>query len=440
MKTTPSPPPKKTATLHTLGCRLNSSETAIIAQGFVNRGYQLVPWGQVADVVFINTCTVTNQADATCRNLIRKAHRYAPQAKIVVAGCYAQMAAQQIHGLPGVALVVGTQARHQLFHYLDHLDMTQPAPIHTTQSHQFFSAHTTPADHHTRAFLKIQDGCNYICSFCIIPFARGRSRSLDIPQALQQAQHLAHQGFKEIVLTGVNIGEYTDSHGKSLPSLLAQLAQIPGIQRIRLSSIEPNTVTPELLQTLANSPKFLPHFHLPLQSGNDHILQAMRRKYTTATYRQAINSLKQLFPQAGIGADVIVGFPGESELQFQQTVELIEQLPLTHLHVFPYSKRAKTTAAKLPDHLPQTTKKHRTQTLLSLGQRKLQAFAQQQIGHPTPVLFEQTSPDPQGRKLWQGYSPNFVRISLATNKNMKNQILNVIPTAPWGEGGLLARE
>ena len=169
------------------------------------------------------------------------------------------------------------------------------------------------------------------------------------------------------------------------------------------------------------------------------MLQAMRRKYTTATYRQAVNSLKQLFPQAGIGADVIVGFPGESEPQFQQTVELIEHLPLTHLHVFPYSKRAKTTAAKLPGHLPHSTKKHRVQTLLSLGQRKLQAFAQQQIGHPTPVLFEQASPGPQGSKLWQGYSPNFVRISLATNKNVKNQILSVIPTTPWEKGGLLAQ-
>ena len=245
--------------LHTLGCRLNSSETAFIAQGFKQRGYHIVPFDHRADIVFINTCTVTNKADSTCRNLIRKATRISPEARIVVAGCYAQMEANQIKSMQGVDLVLGNSEKYRVF---DYLEEEAHNTIKIEQDHQFWTAHSTLAGQRTRAFLKIQDGCNYVCSFCIIPFARGRSRTLPVDSAIEQASVLVQQGFQEIVLTGVNIGEYDD-----LYILLDKLSRLHGLQRIRLSSIEPNTITKQLLEVMAGSHKFLDHFHIPLQSG-----------------------------------------------------------------------------------------------------------------------------------------------------------------------------
>lgn len=408
----------KRVALHTLGCRLNSSETGSIAQGFKERGYDIVEFGEQADVVFINTCTVTDAADSTCRNLIRKAHGSSPEAKIVVAGCYAQMEPEKIAGMQGVDLVLGNSEKYKVFEYLDEEGENQ---IHVDKSWEFFGAATTTADSHTRAFLKIQDGCNYVCAFCIIPFARGRSRAISIADAVVEAKKLVSNGFKEIVLTGVNIGEYEQNSGEKLHDLVASLLAIDGLERFRLSSVEPNTITDELIEVLKSSPKVQDHFHLPLQSGDDEILKEMRRKYTVADYKRIINKLITAFPNAGIGADMIVGFPGETKEQFENTFNLARELPLTHFHVFPYSKRKNTTAARLESHIHHAEKKQRAKALLMFGDAKLNLFTEDQVGKKTKVLFERRNK----HGLFEGYSTNYIRVQVQTDLDLSNQICEV---------------
>jgi threonylcarbamoyladenosine tRNA methylthiotransferase MtaB len=409
---------QKTVAFHTLGCRLNFSETGSIAQGFEKRGYRVVDFGECADVVFINTCTVTDGADSTCRQLIRKAHRSSPDGRIVVAGCYAQMDAPKIAKMQGVDLVLGTSEKYKVFEYLDE---DGEDIIHVDKSVDFISAATTSAEGHTRAFLKIQDGCNYVCSFCIIPQARGRSRAISVDEAIQGAKDVIAQGFKEIVLTGVNIGEYEAASGERLTDLVQSLLDLDGLERLRLSSVEPNTMTDELLDILESSSKFLPHFHIPMQSGDDEILRQMKRKYTVADYREIIGRVKARFPQAGIGADVICGFPGETEEQFQRTYDLLKELPITHFHVFPYSKRKNTVAARMEDHIQHPVKKGRVRTLKMFGEAKLDVFRREQIGSTQEVLFETRNE----RGEWEGYTPNFVRVAVNSESNLKNKIVPV---------------
>lgn len=403
----------KRVALHTLGCRLNLSETGSIAQGFKDRGYDIVEFGQAADVVFINTCTVTDAADSTCRNLIRKAHGSSPEGKIVVAGCYAQMEPEKIAGMQGVDLVLGNSEKYKVFDYLDEEETNQ---IHVDKTWEFFSAATTSADSHTRAFLKIQDGCNYVCSFCIIPFARGRSRAISVEDAVLEAKKLVSQGFKEIVLTGVNIGEYEQASGEKLHHLVEKVLAVEGLERFRLSSVEPNTITDELLDVLKASPKVLDHFHIPLQSGSDEILKAMRRKYTTADYKKIVGKIMAAFPNAGIGADVIVGFPGETQEQFDATFNLLKELPITHFHVFPYSKRKNTTAAKLDNHIHNAVKKDRVRSLLMFGDAKLNLFSEDQVGSKTKVLFERRNKAGN----FEGYSSNYVRVQVESDQDLSN--------------------
>lgn len=411
----------KRVALHTLGCRLNSSETGSIAQGFKDRGYDIVEFGETADVVFINTCTVTDAADSTCRNLIRKAHGSSPEGKIVVAGCYAQMEPEKIAGMQGVDLVLGNTEKYKVFEYLEEESTNQ---IHIDKSWEFYGAATTTADSHTRAFLKIQDGCNYVCAFCIIPFARGRSRAITVENAVLEAKKLVAQGFKEIVLTGVNIGEYEQTSGEKLHDLVEQVLAVEGLERFRLSSVEPNTITDELLAVLKASPKVLDHFHIPLQSGDDEILKGMRRKYTVADYKKIIGKIMTAFPNAGIGADIIVGFPGESKEQFENTFNLVKELPLTHFHVFPYSKRKNTTAAKMDNHVHAAEKKARVKTLVMFGDAKLNLFSEDQIGKKTKVLFERRN------KIgnFEGYSSNYVRVQVATELDLANMEREVLIT------------
>jgi threonylcarbamoyladenosine tRNA methylthiotransferase MtaB len=408
----------KRVALHTLGCRLNSAETGSIAQGFKDRGYAIVEFGEPADVVFINTCTVTDAADSTCRNLIRKAHGSSPEGKIVVAGCYAQMEPEKIASMQGVDLVLGNSEKYKVFDYLDEEGENL---IHVDKTWEFFGAATTTADSHTRAFLKIQDGCNYICSFCIIPFARGRSRAISIEDAVSEAKKLVSNGFKEIVLTGVNIGEYEQASGEKLADLVARLLEIEGLMRFRLSSVEPNTITDELIEVLKSSSKVQDHFHLPLQSGDDDILKGMRRKYTVSDYKKMVNKLIAAFPNAGIGADMIIGFPGETKEQFENTFELARQLPLTHFHVFPYSKRKNTTAAKLENHIHHAEKKQRVKALLMLGEAKLNLFTEDQIGKRAQVLFERKNK----HGLFEGYSSNYIRVQVLSDLDLSNQICEV---------------
>lgn len=411
----------KRVALHTLGCRLNTSETGSIAQGFKDRGYDIVEFGEPADVVFINTCTVTDAADSTCRNLIRKAHGSSPEGKIVVAGCYAQMEPEKIAGMQGVDLVLGNSEKYKVFEYLDE---EKENAIHVDKSWQFYGAATTTADSHTRAFLKIQDGCNYVCSFCIIPFARGRSRAITVADAVIEAKKLVSQGFKEIVLTGVNIGEYEQTSGEKLHDLVAQVLAVDGLERFRLSSVEPNTITDELIEVLKSSPKVLDHFHIPLQSGDDEILKAMRRKYTVADYKKVIGKIMAAFPNAGIGADVIVGFPGETKEQFENTFNLLKELPMTHFHVFPYSKRKNTTASKMDSHIHSTEKKNRVKTLNMFGDAKLNMFSEDQIGKRTKVLFERRNKAGN----FEGYSSNYVRVQVVTDQELSNVEREVLIT------------
>jgi threonylcarbamoyladenosine tRNA methylthiotransferase MtaB len=411
----------KRVALHTLGCRLNLSETGSIAQGFKDRGYDIVEFGEPADVVFINTCTVTDAADSTCRNLIRKAHGSSPEGKIVVAGCYAQMEPEKIAGMQGVDLVLGNSEKYKVFEYLDEEKENQ---IHVDKSWQFYGAATTTADSHTRAFLKIQDGCNYVCSFCIIPFARGRSRAISVEDAVLEAKKLVSQGFKEIVLTGVNIGEYEQASGEKLHDLVAQVLAVEGLERFRLSSVEPNTITDELIEVLKSSPKVLDHFHIPLQSGDDEILKGMRRRYTVTDYKKIIGKLMAAFPNAGFGADVIVGFPGETKEQFENTFNLLKELPITHFHVFPYSKRKNTTAAKMENHIHSGVKKDRVKTLMMFGDAKLNLFSEDQVGKRTKVLFERRNKAGN----FEGYSSNYVRVQVVTDQELSNVEREVLIT------------
>lgn len=407
----------KKVAFHTLGCRLNFSESGSIAQGFVDRGYEIVEFGNPADVVFLNTCTVTDGADSSCRNLIRKAQASAPEAKIVVAGCYAQMEADKIKNMQGVDLILGTSEKYKVF---DYLETEKDQEVHIDKSSEFWGAATTLADSHTRAFLKIQDGCNYVCSFCIIPFARGRSRTISVADAIREAKELAGKGFKEIVLTGVNIGEYESISGERLTDLVKYIADIPEVERLRLGSVEPNTMTRELLKVLRDTGKYQDHFHIPLQSGSDAILTSMRRKYNSSQYKEIIAMVRDFFPEAAFGADVIVGYPGETEEQFLETFNFLRTQPITHFHVFPYSKRKGTTAAKLENQIQTSVKKDRVRTLMMLGDAKLDEFSSSMVGKNTSVLFE-TEVD----GYWEGYSSNYLRVRMKSQANLKNEIRTV---------------
>jgi len=407
----------KKVAFHTLGCRLNFSESGTIAKGFSDRGYEIVEFGEQADVVFLNTCTVTDQADSTCRQLIRKAYRSSPEGKIVVAGCYAQMDPERIQAMQGVDLVLGTTEKYKVFEYLDEEDVQV---VKTDKTTEFYGAATSVEDGHTRSFLKIQDGCNYVCSFCIIPQARGRSRAISIQEAVREAENLITNGFKEIVLTGVNIGEYESTSGEKLTDLVAAIAKT-GIERLRLSSVEPNTLTPELIELLKDTPAFLDHFHIPLQSGSDEILTRMRRKYLTRDYERVIERVMKAFPEAGIGADLIAGHPGETSEHFEQTMKLTRELPLTHFHVFPFSRRKNTLSSRMEDQIPQAVKKERVRALLMLGESKLKMFTEDQVGRMSEVLFERR--DKAG--FWMGYTTNFVQVRVPSPMDLKNQIHRV---------------
>ncbi len=394
----------KTVSFHTLGCRLNFSETGTIAEGFKQRGYKIVSFEEKADIVFLNTCTVTDQADSTCLNLIKQAKKHSPEGKIIVAGCYAQMEAEKLKKIKEVDLILGTEEKFKVFNYLEEESSLES---YIDLHNEFFQASTSLEVSRTRAFLKIQDGCNYICSFCIIPHARGRSRVGKIKDLVEEAKKILQSGFKEIVLTGVNIGEFERTGGESLEQLIEELSLLSGLKRLRLSSVEPNTITPRLLQALKDSKIYQDHFHLPLQSGSDKILKTMRRKYLSAQYLETLNLVKDYFPQAAIGADVICGFPGESDEDFELTKKLIEQSPITHLHVFPYAKRQKTTAALLTDQLQTEVKKSRVRELIQLGEKKQEQFAQNLIGTVAEVLLEKKKDH-----YSQGYISQFLRCYL----------------------------
>lgn len=412
----------KKVAFYTLGCKLNFSETSTIARQLVEAGYARVPFEDDPDVFVINTCSVTNNADKTCRGIVRKALRVNPEAVVIVIGCYAQLKPDEIVKIPGVNLVLGAEEKFNVAAYLEDADITKKhqtaarAIKHTRNFVPGFSS-----GDRTRTFLKVQDGCNYFCAFCTIPLARGRSRSADVAQTIKTAEEAARAGAKEVVLTGVNIGDFGHGTNQSLIDLLFALERVEGIERYRISSIEPNLLTEEIIEFVAQSPKFVPHFHIPLQSGSDEILTAMRRRYRTALYRKRIETIKKRMPNACIGVDVIVGFPGESNDHFMETYTFLRDLPVSYLHVFTYSERPNTTALRINDVVPIPVRHERNKKLRILSQKKKKAFYQSQLGTARAVLFEAEESTGQ----MHGFTENYVKVNTPFDPHLINTICQV---------------
>ena len=417
------------ASLHTLGCRLNHAETAVLGEGLRRKGFQLVEFGRPTDLLVLNTCAVTEDAERTSRYLIRKTLKHSPHAFVAVTGCYAQTGLERLKRQTGIDLVVGHQFKLDLPSYLPPAHALQkrasPEVLHTKTilREDFDLPHFGEPDS-TRAPLKIQDGCGAMCSFCIIPFSRGHERSRKLEDILEEALSLAARGYREIVLTGVNIGRYLHD-GHDFCSLLRRLEHVAGIERIRISSIEPTTVGDELLDLLAGSTTFCPSLHIPLQSGDDEVLSAMNRRHTVKAYVGLIERAVAKIPQLGLGTDLMVGFPGETETAFRNTLAVATDLPFSYLHVFPYSPRPGTAAVRMKQAVPPSTIKRRADILHDLGRAKRLAFHHRQIGTTVSVLFEEGVQD--GYR--HGTTPNFTTVAVAASDDLRNQIKSVTVTA-----------
>jgi threonylcarbamoyladenosine tRNA methylthiotransferase MtaB len=414
----------KKVALHTLGCKLNYAETSTIGRQFVERGFEVVDFDQPADVYLLNTCSVTERADRECRQIIRRALRISPDAFIIVSGCYAQLRPEEIAGIDGVDLVLGTREKFSIF---DHADRFVKRPVphvyvscidEAVDCAPAFSADTSAR---TRAFLKIQDGCDFNCSFCTIPIARGASRSRPPEEVVRDAERIASEGFSEIVLTGVNVGDYGARAGGGFLQLLRALEKVDGIERIRISSIEPNLLTRELVDLLLGSEKFCNHFHIPLQSGSDTVLRRMRRRYNREQYRAVVESIREGDADAAIGADVIVGFPGETEELFWETASFLAGIPVSYLHVFTFSERPGTPASEYEGRVEPRVRATRSEILRTLGQRKRHAFHSSFVGRRMPVLFEGHHRSGRG----SGLTTNYIRVEAPTEDALTNEIRDV---------------
>ncbi|MEJ5305625.1 MAG: tRNA (N(6)-L-threonylcarbamoyladenosine(37)-C(2))-methylthiotransferase MtaB [Ignavibacteria bacterium] len=399
----------KKVAFHTLGCKLNYAETSVIGNSFLKRGFSLTDFDSPADVYVINTCTVTENAERECRQIIRRALRHNPNGFVIVTGCYAQLRPEQIQKIEGVDLVLGSKEKFEIFNFIDSFEKKNLACVYVSpleKLNDFGPAFTPLPEDRTRAFLKIQDGCDYKCSFCTIPKARGLSRSQSADETIKQLRELVQQGYKEIVLTGVNVGDYGSKIGTSLYELLKKLIKVDGDFRIRISSIEPNLLSDEIIELVAQEDKLCKHFHIPLQSGSDKILKRMQRRYLSKLYADRIEKVKTLIPSAGIGVDVIVGFPGEDEDDFQTTQEFIANLPVSYLHVFTYSERPGTPAAEMKDQVPKDERRRRTNTLRILSARKKYQFYLEMLGTEQKVLFEHRDDD----GTIKGFTSNYIRV------------------------------
>jgi threonylcarbamoyladenosine tRNA methylthiotransferase MtaB len=410
--------------VHTLGCKLNFAESSTIARQFRNRGYEVVGIDEPADVCVINTCSVTERADRECRQIVRRALRHSPNAYVIVAGCYAQLRPEQLAAIPGVDLVLGTSEKLDIFNYSSDFiksdcSRTFVAPIGNTDS--FLAASSADSKDRTRAFLKVQDGCDYSCAFCTIPLARGASRSTPISSIVSQAQALVMEGYQEIVLTGVNVGDYGSKIGTSLVELLRRLVLIESLSRIRVSSIEPNLLTDDLLSFWASNSKLCKHFHIPLQGGNDGVLKGMRRRYLRDQYRNRIDLIRSLMPSAGIGADVIAGFPGETDALFEETCRFLVDLPISYLHVFTYSERPNTAALSMMGKVEPRIRFQRSEMLRNLSLRKRKVFHDSLVGTTRLVLFEGKLSTGE----WTGLTEEYARVRIKSDSNLSNQIVRV---------------
>lgn len=398
---------QKTVAFYTLGCKLNAYDTQWYAEQFATRGYREVSFGDRADVTVVNTCTVTGQGDAQSRKALRRAHRISPEGTVVAVGCYAQTDPDALSQMPEVDLVVGTAERVQLLDLINDTCSLGRTFVTRSRTADFQDMDIYNFGGRARAFVKIQEGCNEFCSFCIIPFARGRSRSRTLQSAVSQVKKLVDAGYREVVLTGVHIGDYgADLAGCELLQVLKAVEQIDGLDRFRVSSIEATYVTDEMIDFFAESQKFCRHLHIPLQSGDNGILKAMRRPYTRAQYIALLEKVAKRVPGVGIGGDVMVGFPGESDAAFQNTRDLIADHPLTYLHVFPYSPRGKTPATRMANQVDPQVKKQRGAILRELGRQKVAAFQARFLGQTLPVLFENR----RNGQCLQGLTDNYIRV------------------------------
>ena len=417
---------------YTLGCKLNFTETSAIGEQLVKAGMETVEFTKGADIYVINTCSVTDHADRKCKRVVKEALKHNTDAFVVVVGCYAQLKPKEIAEIPGVDMVLGAAEKFNLVHHLADLSKRPKATVHNAsikETRDFVPAFSK--DERTRTFLKVQDGCDYFCSFCTIPLARGKSRSASIEETIISAEEAAKYA-NEIILTGVNIGEYERSSGERLEDLVSELAKVDGLERLRLGSVEPNTLSESLVKTLSEIGIYQDHFHIPMQSGSDSILKSMRRKYDVDFYKKTVKMVQEYFPNASFGADVIVGYPGESEEDFKKTFDLLSELPINHFHVFPYSKRKNTTAAKMDNHVQAEIKKARVKTLINLGEQKQIDFAKNLVGKTVNVLFERKKDG-----AYEGYTSNYVKVSYTSSEKLENQILPVKVSQATGSKGML---
>lgn len=422
-----------TVAFHTLGCKLNFSETSSIRRSFEDKGYSTVDFENGADIYVLNTCSVTDFADKKCRYEVRRALKYAPQAKIVVVGCYAQLKPDEIANIPGVDLVLGAAEKFNILNYIDGISKSADKGMviagEVKEANSFQDAFSF--GDRTRSFLKVQDGCDYKCSFCTIPQARGSSRSDTVDNVVANAHKISDLGVKEIVLTGVNLGDFgngTEVIEGLKPKkealfidLIKALDKVDGINRYRISSIEPNLLTEEIIDFVAQSQKFVPHFHVPLQSGSDKILRAMRRRYVRSLYQERVAWIKNKMPHCCIGVDVIVGFPGETHEDFMDTYHFLNDLDISYLHVFTYSERANTPAAEMENPVSMEQRRERNEMLRILSQKKKMAFTNPFLGSTRPVLFEHAKEE----GMMSGFTDNYIKVSLPFDASLINTIRNV---------------
>ena len=411
----------KTASFYTLGCKLNFSETSTIARDLENEGFARVEFESGADIYVINTCSVTDQADKKCRNVVRRALKYNSSAFIVVIGCYAQLKPKEISSIKGVDLVLGAQEKFNLKSFLHDIEKRKETQIenkHIKHVNEFYPGYSK--GDRVRSFFKVQDGCNYFCSFCTIPLARGKSRSANVEETMVKAREIASSKVKEVVLTGVNIGDFGYGTKERLIDLLIELDKLEQINRFRISSIEPDLLSNEIIEFVYKSKRFVPHFHIPLQSGSDILLKSMRRRYNTELYKSRIEKIKDLMPKACIGVDVIVGYPGETEEEFNKTVHFLKSLPISYLHVFTYSERANTTAPRMGEIVPMEERRKRSKQLRILSLKLKQQFYQNNLGKTEKVLLEN-----QEDGYHYGFTENYVKVKLTAQKVKKNEIVSV---------------
>jgi threonylcarbamoyladenosine tRNA methylthiotransferase MtaB len=409
---------------YTLGCKLNFAETSIIGNQFVQNGFNVVDFNEKADVYLINTCSVTDNADKECRQIVRRALRTNPNAFIAVTGCYAQLRSEEIARIHGVDVVLGSNEKFKLFNYIDSFEKNDLSCVYvspTESLNEVNAAYSTDATGRTRAFLKVQDGCDYKCTYCTIPLARGKSRSLQADEVLRDFNKLLDQGYKEIVLTGVNVGDYGKALEIDFFRLLQKILEIPKEFRIRISSIEPNLLTDEIIDLTLNNPKMCKHFHIPLQSGSPEILKLMQRRYNQQYYRDLIYKLTEKIDGVGIGVDVIVGFPGETDERFLETYQFLNELPVSYLHVFTYSERPNTKAITMTGSVDIQERKRRNNMLRILSEKKRNEFYRKMIGRDLNVIFEHENHMGQ----MKGFASNYVRVQSPYDDTMINKFVTI---------------